>query len=184
MKRLCIASIMVLFFTSLSFSQSFRDIDKSPMDKSYFPDNFAHDREGGDKAIIRVTYSRPQKKDREVFGGIVSYNEVWRTGANEATEIKLFRDVKFGGKKLKAGSYSLFSIPGETAWIIIFNSDLDYWGAYSYKEENDVLRITVQPRENEEIIEAFSIQFEDKMGGSAVMYLAWDKTIVEVPFEY
>ncbi len=175
---------MLFVITSLSYAQSFRDVDKSSMDKAYFPDNFAHDREGNDKAIIRVTYSRPLKKDREVFGGLVAYDQVWRTGANEATEIKLYSDVKFGGKKLKAGSYSLFSIPGDTEWIIIFNSDLDYWGAYSYKEENDVLRIAVQPRENQEIVEAFSIQFEDKMGGSAVMYLAWDKTIVEIPFEY
>lgn len=184
MKKIYFAALILFWISSLSFAQSFRGMDKSPLDKAYFPDNFAHDREGNQEAVMRVTYSRPQKKDRVVFGGIVPYDQVWRTGANEATEIKLYKDVKFGGKKLKAGSYAMFSIPGETEWIIIFNSDLDYWGAYSYKEENDVLRIAVQPRENEEIVEAFSIQFEDKMGGSAVMYMAWDKTIVEIPFEY
>jgi hypothetical protein len=176
--------VLVLLLPALLQAQSFRKSDKSPLDKAYFPDNFAHDRKDGEKAIIRVTYSRPMKKERDVFGGMVEFNEVWRTGANEATEIKFYQDVKMGGKKIKAGAYSLFSIPGETEWVIIFNSDLDYWGAYSYKEENDVLRFSAKTMESQKVIESFTIQFEEKMDNDGVMYLAWDDTIVTVPFEY
>jgi len=176
--------VVVLFLPIFLQAQSFRKSDKSPLDMAYFPDNFAHDRKEGEKAVIRVTYSRPMKKDRKIFGGLEKYGEVWRTGANEATEIKLYQDIKFAGKKLKAGSYALFSIPGETEWIIIFNSDLDYWGAYSYNEENDVLRISAKPMESQKVIESFTIQFEEKMDNEGVMYLAWDDIIVTIPFEY
>jgi len=183
MKNILILTLLCITVSMVS-AQSFWKTDKSTMDMAYYPDNFAHDRKDGEKAIIRVTYSRPLKKDRNVFGKLVKFDEVWRTGANEATEIKLYQDVKFGGKKLKAGSYALFSIPGETEWVIIFNSELDYWGAFNYKEENDILRINVKPIESQKTIEAFTIQFEEKMDHSGVMYLAWDTTIVEVPFEY
>ena len=184
MKKLTIFLVLVLMISFTSYAQSFRGLDKSPLDNAYFPDNFAHDRKSGDKAVIRVTYSRPQKKERKVFGGIVSYDEVWRTGANEATEIRLYQDVKFGDKMLKAGRYSLFTIPGEKEWTIIFNADLDYWGAYSYKPENDVLRISAQFEIIKESVEAFTIQFDKKDEGTAVMKFIWDKTLVEVPYSY
>jgi len=114
----------------------------------------------------------------------VPYEKVWRTGAIEATEIKLYQDVKFGSKKLKAGRYSLFTIPAEKEWTIIFNADLDYWGAYSYNPENDVLRISAQSQILTKVVEAFTIQFEKKDDGTAVMKITWDKTLVEVPFSY
>lgn len=164
-------------------AQSFRKTDKSPLDMAYFPDNFAHDRKEGEKAILRVTYSRPFKNNRKVFGGIVKYDKVWRTGANEATEIKLYQDVEFAGKKLPAGTYAVFSIPGEKEWTIIFNSDLDYWGHYSYNESNDVLRVPANVTQGSQVVENFTIQF-DGSGGSGVMYLAWDTTVVELPFSY
>ena len=184
MKKLTLFLFLVLMISSVSYAQSLRGLDKSPLDNAYFPDNFAHDRKPGEKAVLRVTYSRQQKKERDVFGGIVPYDKVWRTGANEATEIILYQDVKFVDKKLKAGSYSLFTIPGEKEWTIIFNSDLDYWGAYSYNPENDVLRISVQTGTLDEVVEAFTIQFEKKDEGTAVMKLAWDQTLVELPFSY
>ncbi len=183
--RFLIYSLIIIFSTSIAVNaQSFRKIDKSPLDVAYLPDNFAHDRKDGEKAIIKVYYSRPQKKDREIFGAKVPYGKVWRTGANEAVELKAFQDISIGGKKLKAGTYSLFTIPGENEWTIIINSDLDYWGAYSYQEKNDVLRIKVQAISNSKVVEAFSIQLKDKGNNSAVMRLAWDKTIVEIPIGY
>ena len=181
---LTLVSLLFLFSNS-AISQSFRATDKSPVDIAYLPDNFAHDRKFApdrdlpNSAVIRVIYGRPQMKGREVFGGIVPYGEVWRTGANEAAEIKIYQDVKVGGKTLKAGTYALFSIPNEDEWTIIFNTDLDEWGAYSYNEDHDVLRVTATVKENPEAVEAFSIQFDDQ-----TMRLAWDKTIVELPIEY
>lgn len=117
-------------------------------------------------------------------GGLVAYDQVWRTGANEATEIKLYQDISFAGKKLKKGTYSLFTIPGKDEWTIIFNNDLDYWGAYSYNEEHDALRIQADAKEAEETIEAFSIRMIEDGTNAGILYLGWDDTVVEVPFVY
>lgn len=177
--------LALLFVVSgLCYAQSFRGSDKSAMDMAYFPDNFAHDRKEGQKAIVRVSYSRPMKNGRTVFGELEPYGKVWRTGANEATEIKLYQPITFNGNKIKEGSYSLFTIPGEKEWTIILNSDLDYWGAYSYNEKNDVIRFTVPATALNNTVEAFTIQFEDKGNNQGAMWLAWDQTAVEVPFQY
>lgn len=182
------ASFVFLLFSTLVYSvtvaQNFRKPDKSPMDMAYFPDHFAHDRKEGEKAIIRVTYSRPLKNGREVFGKLVPFGEVWRTGANEATEIKFYQDVDFGGKKVKAGSYSLFTIPGEKEWTVILNSDVDYWGAYKYNQKNDVVRVPATVGSLSEPLENFSIQFDKKGDKQGVLRLAWDTTVAEVPFSF
>ncbi len=167
-----------------SAAQEFRGLDKSPMDRAYLPDNFAHDRNPGESAIIKVVYSRPQKNGRMVFGGMIKYNELWRLGANEATEIMVYKDINIGSKMLKAGTYSMYAIPAKDKWTIIFNSDLDYWGHYSYNKEHDVLRIETPVFETKELVEALSIQFENLEEGKAVMYIAWDMTKVEVAVGY
>lgn len=184
MKRSFFSAIFILIFSSVSLAQNFPGIDKSPMDMAYFPDNFAHDRKPGENAIVRVTYSRPQKNGREIFGKLIPYGKVWRTGANEATEIKFYQDVELGGKRVKAGSYSLFTIPGEKEWTIILNNDLDYWGAYSYNEKNDVLRVKAPASELNNTLENFTIQFNNKGEKQGAMKLAWDKTVVEVPLKF
>jgi len=153
--------ILLTLFGSVFFvtAQSFRPIDKSPMDVAYLPDNLAQDRDPGEKAIIKIYYSRPQKNDRDIFGSKVPYGKVWRLGANESAEFKAYQDITIAGKKLKAGTYSIFAIPEKDQWTIIFNSDLDYWGAYSYNEKNDVLRISAPVKSTSGVVEAFSIQF-------------------------
>ena len=149
-------------------------------------DNFAHDRKfapkliGDTPALVRITYSRPAKKEREIFGKLIPYNEVWRTGANESTEIKFFKDVIIQGKKVKAGTYSLFTIPNANEWLIIINSDVDFWGAYSYNQANDILRVTVPVKNSVEVIENFSIQLLKVNSSEAVVRLAWDTTLVEL----
>jgi Protein of unknown function (DUF2911) len=184
MKKIFLTTFLLISISYLTHAQNFRKPDKSPMDMAYFPDHFAHDRKDGDKAIIRVTYSRPAKNDREVFGKLVPYDKVWRTGANESTEIKFYQDVDLNGKKVKAGTYALFTIPGEKEWAIILNSDLDFWGAYKYNEKNDVLRVTAPVTSLAESLDSFSIQFESKGDKKGVMKLGWDKTAAEVPFSY
>ena len=183
MNKIFLAAIFIFLFSSTLFSQKFRDVDKSPMDMAYYPDHFAHDRKPGDKAIIRVTYGRPGKNKREIFGKLVPYNKIWRTGANEATEIKFYEDVVLAGQNVKAGLYSLFTIPGEKEWTIILNSDLDYWGAYQYNAANDVVRVTAPVTALSEIVENFTIQFENKGENQGNLKLAWDKTLVTVPFK-
>lgn len=183
MKKILLFALLTSLFLGAE-AQDFRKPDKSPMDMAYFPDHFAHDRKEGEKAIIRVAYSRPVKNDREVFGKLVPYGKVWRTGANESAEIKFYQDVDLNGKKVKAGTYSLFTIPGEKEWTIILNNDLDYWGAYKYNEKNDVLRVTAPVVALTDALENFSIQFQSTGEKKGVMKLGWDKTAAEVPFSY
>ncbi|MBD2704738.1 DUF2911 domain-containing protein [Spirosoma sp. BT702] len=185
--------IVCLFFgaTLSAEAQKLRGLDKSPMDMAYYPDDFAHDRKFapakvGDKAYARVTYSRPAKKEREIFGKMIPFGKVWRVGANEATEIKFFTDATIQGKKIKAGVYSFYAIPNETDWTLIFSSDLDQWGAYSYKQDLDVLRVNVPVKKAEEPVENLAIQFK-KAGDNvneSIMQIAWDTTLVEVPVTF
>lgn len=184
----CLFSLLIIDVQA----QKLRGTDKSPMDMAYYPDNFAHDRKFAPKligdmpAIVRITYSRPAKKEREVFGTkIVPYGEVWRVGANESAEIKFYQDVTIQGKKVKAGTYSLFAIPTATEWTIILNKDLDFWGAYSYNKDNDVLRVSVPTKKTEEVVENFSIQcVKGSNDKETTMKMAWDMTLVEVPIGF
>jgi hypothetical protein len=139
-----------------------------------------------DDTYIKVTYGRPHKRERVVFGpeGLVKYGEIWRTGANESTELTVTRDIKIGGQKLHAGTYSLYTIPGEKEWVIIINGDLGHWGTSDYKQEHDVLRITVPVAKSDVVFEPFTIEFQNKEGGKKFdMVLVWDTVKVVVPIE-
>ncbi|MEM9672668.1 MAG: DUF2911 domain-containing protein [Cyclobacteriaceae bacterium] len=181
MRIFLLATGCLFFCTTIASAQNFRGLDKSPLDIAYYPDNFAHDRKSGDEAVLKVIYSRPQLKGREMFGEKVPYGKVWRTGANEATEIKVYQDITIGEKTLPAGQYAVFTIPNEDEWTVIFNSALDYWGAYSYDESQDVLRATASVSSLDEPAEAFTIQFDEAGGGNVVMRMAWDRTVAELP---
>lgn len=185
MKKTILFSLLLTALSFCTYAQKFRGLDKSPRDIAYYPDHFAHDRKEGDKALVKVSYSRPFLKGREIFGKLEPYGKVWRVGADEATEIKFYKDAVFGGKKVKAGTYSLFAIPGEKEWTLILSSDLDVWGAYKYKEANDVARTTVPVSPKAAApIENFSIVFTGDKADRAVMALGWDSTIVEVPITF
>jgi len=183
MKKAILLSSMLCIATISANAQTFRGLDKSPMDMAYYPDNFAHDRKDGEKALIKVTYSRPAKNNRAVIGNLIPLGKVWRMGADESAEIKFYQDGTFGGQKVKAGVYSLFAIAGETEWTIILNKDVDFWGAYKYKEANDVLRVKVPAKKSDTAIENFSIQFA-KEGNGGVMNLGWENTVVSVPVTF
>lgn len=173
-KSLLLVAIMFLGALSTANAQKFAGLQKSPTDITYAK----ADRSA--KPEIKVVYSRPQKKGRDIFGKLVKYDKVWRTGADEATEIKLFKDMKMGDKTIKAGTYSLYTIPGEKEWTVILNSDLDSWGAYSYDEGKDIARIKV-PASSGDALEVFSIAFK-KVDKGYHMVMGWDKTRIEVPF--
>lgn len=136
---------------------------------------------------IKVFYNRPSKKGREIFGGLVPYDEVWRTGANEATTFDTNKDLIIEGKTLKAGKYSLWTIPRENTWTIIFNSEHGQWGVNSEganrNPERDVLQVEVHAVQQDQVFEQFTIAFE-KTGEDAEMVLMWDTTLVSVPFTY
>ncbi len=163
-----LAFAFVMLFSVNSQAQKFAKLDKSPLDIAYFRTN------RNAAPIAKVIYSRPQLNGR-ALATLAPNGKVWRTGANEASEIKFYKDSKFGGKDVKAGTYALYTIPGEKEWTIILSSDTDVWGAYNYKESNDVLRVKA-PVTQGESIEAFSIAFDNTN-----MFLAWGTTRVAVP---
>lgn len=135
-------------------------------------------------SYIKITYSQPHKRGRSIFGGVVPYGQVWRTGANEATEITITRDVKINGMDLKAGSYSLFTIPGKDTWTIIINGELGLWGSYNYNMRMDVLRFDVPVTTVTDFVyEAFTIII-DPRNASADLVLAWDRTKVLIPIQF
>jgi tetratricopeptide (TPR) repeat protein len=129
---------------------------------------------------ITISYSRPLVKGRTIWGKLVPYNEVWRTGANENTTIKFTDDVSIEGKPLPKGAYALFAIPGENEWTIIFSKTHTAWGSFTYKEADDALRVTVKPQPSE-AREALTYDFDDVKPDSAVATLRWEK--LAVPFK-
>ncbi len=130
---------------------------------------------------ITVVYSRPAVKDRAIFGGIVPYGQVWRTGANQATKLTFSTPVKLEGQDVPAGTYALFTIPGESDWTIILSTNVAQWGAFQYNQKDDLLRFKVTPLTlPDNHIESFTIEFNYIRDESAVLNLAWDKTIVPI----
>jgi len=133
---------------------------------------------------LKITYSQPHKRDRLIFGGIVPYGQVWRTGANEATEITITRDILINNIPLKAGTYSLFTIPDKDSWTIILNSDLGLWGAYNYNSKMDILRFAVPSQVLQgAVYEPFTISVDQK-NDKAEIILAWDSVQVRIPVQF
>jgi hypothetical protein len=129
---------------------------------------------------VSIAYCRPGVKGRVIWGGLVPYNEVWRTGANEATTITFSDPVTVNGNALAAGTYGLFTIPGKESWTVILNKGAKLWGAYEYKKEEDVLRFEVKPRAAAAPKEWMQFRFEALGNDTAEVVLAWES--LEVPF--
>ncbi|TAE74599.1 MAG: DUF2911 domain-containing protein [Bacteroidetes bacterium] len=140
---------------------------------------------GEDNNYVKVTYGQPMKKGREIFGNLVPYGKIWRTGANEATEVTFTKDVVIEKKNIKAGTYTVFSIPEEDKWTIIFNGVLGQWGSYKYEENKsqNVAEISIPVDKAQDEYEAFTIQFEQTKKG-AEMILFWDKTKIAIPIVF
>lgn len=166
--------MLALVLTTGISAQEFSGIDKSPMDMAAYPTDYKVSEKS-----VRIIYGRPQLKGRSM-DELAPTGKVWRTGANEAPEITFYKDVKFGGKDVKAGTYSLFTIPGEEVWTVILNKNLNQWGSYFYDEASDVARVTVPNGSDAASLEEFSIAFKDVDGG-AQLVMGWDKTRVAVP---
>jgi tetratricopeptide (TPR) repeat protein len=132
---------------------------------------------------VTITYSRPNVKGRKIFGGLQPYGEVWRTGANAATTITLTENTIIEGNKVPAGEYGLFTIPGPDEWTIILNKTFHQWGAYTYKQADDLLRFKIKPTTMNKSVETFTMQFSDATATSNDLNLIWDKTAVRIHFE-
>ena len=129
---------------------------------------------------VELIYSRPGMKGRKIFGDLVPYGKVWRTGANQATRIKFADDVTIGGQAIKAGEYALFTIPNEKEWDIIINKGSANWGT-DYKQADDIARVKVKSMKLEQPVESFTMQFANVKANTAELQIMWDKTAVAVP---
>lgn len=177
-------SVLIAFLTCAATILHAQDIkfpalDSSPADIVYYPLNVAKAKDAA-VPLIKVVYSRPSKKGREIFGVLEQFGKVWRAGANENTEIRFYKTAAIGGKKIKAGTYSLFVIPNKDKWTIIINKQTDKWGAFTYDETKDVLRTDVEVKTLDKPIEVMSITFTTQAYG-ANLVIGWDSSIVELP---
>ena len=182
---------LLIFFclaiiSSVSFSQTtvkLPEVDKSTMDISYYPNNYPIlkiQNKVTEPLAMRVIYSRPLKQGRKIFGELVEYGKVWRLGANEATEIEFFKDVKINGKKITKGRYTLYALINETSWTLILNKDTDIWGAFKYDAKKDVVRVDLPVENITESIEALSMVFEKSATG-ANLIIAWEQVKITLP---
>ncbi|MBV9986374.1 MAG: DUF2911 domain-containing protein [Chitinophagaceae bacterium] len=174
---------LVLVLAMFSAQAQKPELDKSPMDMSYLPNGYPLLKKAGKAKgmpLARVIYGRPLKNGRPIFGGLNKYGELWRLGANEATEIEFFFNAKIGGKTLPKGRYTMYCIPEETKWTLIFSKDNYCWGNFDYKAKNDVLRTDIPVVKNDEIVEAFTIYFDDTKNGGNMIFL-WDDVKAVLP---
>ena len=187
MKKIFTFALIILTVCSALQAQTkFPQIDKSPMDMSYYPNAYPHLKiqdKLTEPLVARVIFSRPQKNGRAIFGELLEYGKVWRLGANEATEIEFFQNVKIGNIKIKKGRYTLYCIPLADKWTMIINKETDIWGAFKYDQSKDVVRVEVPVQKQTEILEAFVMTFEKNSTGADLL-IAWDDFKVALPIHF
>lgn len=132
---------------------------------------------------IEIDYSRPSMRGRQIFGGLVPYDQVWRAGANEATKIIFSTPVKLNGTDVPAGIYALFAIPRKDEWTVIINKEAEQWGAYKYDEKDDVVRIKAKPVEIDRSVETFAFNIDNIKDNSSELVMVWDKVKVPINIE-
>ncbi len=185
-KAITLLALFQLFFICLMAQGNLPPVDKSPMDMSYYPNSYPvlkiQDKIT-DPLIARVIYSRPQKTGRTIFGGLVKYGEVWRMGANEATEIEFFKNVHIDGKKITRGRYTLYAVVNETSWTIIVNKETDTWGSFKYNTKKDVIRTEVPVQKTDTVLESLAMAFEKTTTGCNLV-IAWDNVKVSLPINF
>ncbi|MCB0481856.1 MAG: DUF2911 domain-containing protein [Flavobacteriales bacterium] len=166
MKQVMISAVAIL--SVFAFSYSGLAQEKAPKSPAKSTETLI------DGVNVLVVYGSPSVREREIWGKLVPYNKVWRTGANEATTIEVHADMEINGKLLPEGKYSIFTIPTEKSWTLIFNSVWEQWGAYKYDESKDVLRVEATP-EKCEMTESMSIRLDNSQ-----LTIKWEKLKVSV----
>jgi hypothetical protein len=131
-------------------------------------------------SFVTLEYSRPSARNRVVFGDLVPYDKVWRTGANQSTKITFGEGIQLEGNQISPGKYALYTIPGKTEWTIILSKNTTWWGAYGYTDTEDVLRFKVRSESLSLPLETLTIGFDKLTQNSAIMTIAWEKTRVPV----
>ena len=171
-----IAIIFLLFIANLDiFAQLPLKPRSSPLDMASIQ---------YDDTYVKITYSRPHKNGKKIFGDLVPFDSLWKTGDNEATEITTNKKILIGSDTLHAGTYSIFSIPGQQSWTIIFNEKVGLWGDYRYDGKYDVLRLEASVGKTDVIYEPFTIEFGKKIMKNTELYFIWENTKVIIPIEF
>lgn len=182
-----LASLLLAGFVLFASAQEDWPVtDNSPMDMAYFPVDYPIlkiRKQAPETPVVKVIYSRPMKKNRKVFGELVEYGTIWRLGANEATEIDFFKDVKINNTKIKKGRYTIYAIPTPEKWTIIINKDNDVWGSFAYNQKNDILRTDIKVQKIAKPVEVFSMMFE-KTNSGANLLIAWEDAKVSLPISF
>ena len=160
-------------FSNQAVAQNFKGLDKSPMDIASFPSNYRVS-----EKVIKIIYSRPQLKGRSLEK-LAPLGKKWRTGANEATEVTFYKDVIFGGAAVKAGTYTMYAVPGKATWTVALSSQLNVWGVYFHKDENDVAKVTIPVKQTEENLDVFSIAIDEDM----TINMGWGSTLISIPVQ-
>jgi len=173
MKRLFLF-ISILFMTSISFGQRLNTPTLSPISKISQEIGLTE---------IALTYSRPSAKGRTIFGALVPYDKIWRTGANASTKITFKEPAFIGGNSIEKGTYALYTIPGATQWIIIVHSNIELrsLAGNAYDPKDDVFRFTIKPKATSQYIETFTMQFTDLKTNSFNLQLLWEHTLINIP---
>lgn len=172
MKRLFLVALLSGGFALAANAQEFHMPKPSPTTSV---------KQGFSTSFIKLDYSRPSMKGRVIFGHLVPYGKVWRTGANEATKITFGEDLILAGNPVKAGEYALYTIPGEDTWTIILNKGLSNWGTAGFDKKDDVLEFTVPIKHVKEIQQSFSISIEDLTDNSCNIVLSWADVRLTIP---
>jgi Protein of unknown function (DUF2911)/Tetratricopeptide repeat len=132
-------------------------------------------------SAVELSYSRPGMKGRKIFGDLVPFGKVWRTGANSATTLTFGEDVMIGGKKIAAGKYGLLTIPDKSSWTLIISKQTDVTSPAAYKEDMDVVRVTAEPMKMKDNMESFTMQFADVKPASCALHIMWENTAIALP---
>lgn len=172
MKLITVSTLAVLLLVLLVPMQSRAQFDNKK-ERLSLPQKVSGNIDG---AKIVIEYGAPEVKNRKIFGELVPYGELWRTGANEATTIEISERIAIDGKELKEGKYALFTIPGENEWTVIVNSEYDQWGEFNYDENMDVARIRVKPEQAE-----FHEVMEFEISEDGTVYLYWEN--IRIPIQ-
>jgi hypothetical protein len=184
-KSIIICAMFFICIAAAAQTANLPQLDKSPMDMSYYPAGYPIQKIQNkitEPLAIRVIYSRPQKAGRDIFGKLIPYGEVWRLGANEATEVEFFKTVWINGKKIRKGRYTLYALVNENTWTFIVNNETDIWGAFKYDSKKDITRVEAPVQKNDSAVEALTIVFEKTINGcDLVVY--WDTTKVILPIQ-
>lgn len=176
-------AFLLIILTAISCNQQEQPQDPDPVRRkspiaiasiTYQPTN----------TYVKIVYGQPYKRGRQIFGELESYDEVWRTGANEATELTTTKDIMFNDQRLEAGTYALFTIPRPNRWTVILNDSLGQWGAFDYNEKYDRLRTDVPSETEDQVSEALTLQFSEITNDSSSIVLRWDTTKVEIPISF